>query len=179
VKVLEEAFLRLHERYCKILETYYPAHGSTGFTERNLTNNFVIALENVLGANSICWFEAPIDIDRRKHIDAVVFDLGGKRNFMIESKRFSNPEQKIAEARKDIERLKTPRHFDLVEKNLRGISIEERYAVLLADVWRENARKESIYNTWPNSVYQDACWSKTLKFDGVRNYSLLILAVKL
>lgn len=175
---LEKAFDRLHKRYCKILENYYPAHGSTGFTERNLTNNFVISIEDVLGENSIFWFEAPID--KKKHIDAVVFDVKERSSFMIESKRFSNPEQKIREANNDILRMKYPKHYGLLEKNLK-VEIEYRYAILLADVWQENKKKIKIYDQWPYCVYksQDICWSSKLQFSTLKNYSLLILAVKL
>lgn len=138
---LEKAFEGLHKRYCKILENYYPAHGSTGFTERNLTNNFIISIENILGEDSIFWTEAPIDIEKKKHIDAVVFDIREKSSFMIESKRFSNPEQKIREANNDILRMKDPKHYSLLERNLRKINIKNRYAILLADVWMENEKR--------------------------------------
>jgi hypothetical protein len=177
---LEKAFDGLHKRYCKILESYYPAHGSTGFTERNLTNNFIFSIENVLGENSIFWFEAPIDIKKKKHIDAVAFDVKERSSFMVESKRFSNPEQKIREANNDISRMKDPRHYGLLEKNLRKVKIEYRYAILLADVWQENEKKIKIYDQWPQSVYQgqDVCWSSKLQFNTLDNYSLLILAVK-
>lgn len=181
MNTLEKAFEGLHTRYCKILENYYPAHGSTGFTERNLTNNFIISIENILGENSIFWLEAPIDIEKKKHIDAVVFDIKEKSSFMIESKRFSNPEQKIREANNDIIRMKDPKHYGLLEKNLRKIKIENRYAILLADVWRENEKKITIYEQWPQSVYQgqDVFWANKLQFESLKNYSLLILAVKL
>mgnify|MGYP006423449285 CR=1 FL=1 len=180
MQTLDKAFEKLHERYCKILENYYPAHGSTGFTERNLTSNFVFAIESILGDNSIFWLEAPIDIEKRKHIDAVVFDLKSQSSFLIESKRFSNPEQKILEANNDISRLKNRKHYELLEKKLKT-KINERYAVLLADVWRENEKKREIYDQWPTSVYQkqDVVWSNKSEFNSLKNYSLLILAVKL
>jgi hypothetical protein len=99
---------------------------------------------------------------------------------MVESKRFSNPEQKIREANNDISRMKDPRHYGLLEKNLRKVKIEYRYAILLADVWQENEKKIKIYDQWPQSVYQgqDVCWSSKLQFNTLDNYSLLILAVK-
>lgn len=179
MKELQDAFTMLHDRYKKILENYYPAHGSVGFTERNLTHNFAISLENVLGSSSICWFEAPISIKPKKHIDAIVFDLNQKRTFLIESKRFSNPEQKIEEAKKDIERMKDQNHISLLERNLHGIKIKERYAVLLADVWKENDRKREIYGSWPCDLYPGAFFSMKTGINGIENYSLLILAVKL
>jgi hypothetical protein len=82
------------------LNNYYPAHGGTGFTERN----FVVTLQAVLGDKSISWFEAPLDIKTKTHLDAVVFDSERQCSFMIESKRFSYPDQKIAEVNRDIVR---------------------------------------------------------------------------
>jgi cysteine sulfinate desulfinase/cysteine desulfurase-like protein len=52
----KSAFQKMHQRYCKILNNYYPAHNSNGFTERNLTNNFVYALEGVTGENTYRGF---------------------------------------------------------------------------------------------------------------------------
>lgn len=183
MKHIELAFENLHKRYTKILKNYYPAHGSTGFTERNLTNNFVVSLELALGENSISWFEAPIDTESNKYIDAVVFDLDQKHSFMIESNRFSNPSQKIREAKGDIERMKNPSHYNLLEKgfkDLSNIKIEKRYAILLADVWKETKGKSELFYTWPNSVCDEgnALWAEKFGFENLPNYSLLIVAME-
>ncbi|MGU5889883.1 hypothetical protein [Aeromonas hydrophila] len=70
---LDKLMARLHSRYTTIFSHYYPAHGSTGFTERNLTNNFVSALESLYPGSCFSWFEAPISLTEKKHMDAVVF----------------------------------------------------------------------------------------------------------
>jgi hypothetical protein len=60
LELIQSAFQKPHDRYCKILNIYYPGHKSAGFTERNLTCNFVFCLEQLLGESAISWFEAPI-----------------------------------------------------------------------------------------------------------------------
>ena len=55
---IEIAFDKTINNYCRILNAYYPAHNNTGFTERNLTHNFVKSLESTLGNNAIAWLEA-------------------------------------------------------------------------------------------------------------------------
>jgi hypothetical protein len=97
--LIQSAFQKTHPRYCKILNNYYPAHKSAGFTERNLTGNFVYCLEQLLGENAISWFEAPINLETKEHIDAVVFDMERRCSIQIEAKRFSNPGKKIIEAK--------------------------------------------------------------------------------
>ncbi len=66
LNIFQSAFQKTHSRYCKILNNYYPAHKSAGFTERNLTGNFVYSLEQLLGENAISWFEAQINLDNRR-----------------------------------------------------------------------------------------------------------------
>jgi hypothetical protein len=186
--LLEQASAKTHARYLSILNNYYPAHRGTGFTERNLTNNFVVSLQAVLGEKTISWFEAPLDIKTKTHIDAVVFDLERQCSFMIESKRFSYPDQKIAEVNRDIERLKNPKHCKKLECGLRGTKILKRYGIVLADVWRETARKIEISKTWPN-VLEDKnglFWFNQLAFDKLNssgewkmNYRILIAAYEL
>ncbi|WP_208598941.1 hypothetical protein [Photobacterium angustum] len=78
----------IKQRYMKILSNYYPAHSSTGFTERKLTNNLVLAFERVLGESCISWFEAPICLNNGKHIDAVIFFES--ITILIESKRLTS-----------------------------------------------------------------------------------------
>lgn len=184
-KQLEDAFEKTYDRYFEILTNYYPAHNGTGFTERNLTHNFTISLENVLVGRSVSWFEAPINLKAKNHIDAVVFDLDEKCNFMIEAKRFSSPAGKIAEVKKDIIRMTTPCHYELLEKNLRHIEIQKRYAVVIADVWKENPDKKEIFEDWPACISgkQKGVWSRKKGFEKLpvngewkNNYGLLIAA---
>ena len=39
-EIIDNVFITTVKSYEKILGRYYPAHGSNGFTERNLTFNF-------------------------------------------------------------------------------------------------------------------------------------------
>lgn len=188
IDLLQTAFQKTHQRYCKILNNYYPSHKSTGFTERNLTKNFVLSLELLLGEKSISWFEAPINLETGEHIDAVVFDLEHRCSIMVESKRFSNPSEKKTEAKSDIGRLKNSENHALLERELRGVTIESRYGILLADVWLETKPKFEIFDTWPDcicnkedTVWYEKCGFGELMFDEKwkEHYKLLIAVFKL
>jgi hypothetical protein len=185
LNLIQSAFQKTHARYCKILNNYYPAHKSAGFTERNLTGNFVYCLEQLLGENAISWFEAPINLETKEHIDAVVFDLERKHSILIEAKRFSNPGKKIIEAKSDIERLRNPENHNVLERELRDMTIESRYGIILADVWKETKTKNEIYDTWPESICDrgEVLWSGKCGFEGLeingewKNFYNLLIAV--
>jgi len=51
---IELVFRVLVKRYESLLNRYYPAHNSTGFTERNLSVNFAAAFQNVYPI-SLVW----------------------------------------------------------------------------------------------------------------------------
>lgn len=136
-------------RYRNILSKYYPAHGSTGFTERNLTNNLVASLEFVLGKECISWFEAPICTDTNKHIDAVVFfeDV----TILIEAKRFTSVGSKLNSINEDVDRMFSPKTIAMLESGLLLSKLDrKRYSIVLADVWTETNEKTNVYESWPN-----------------------------
>lgn len=173
IDLIAGALKGTHERYSKILDAYYPAHGSTGFTERNLTHNFVISLRDYLGECSISWFEAPINIGSRKHIDAVVFDPQRNAMFIVESKRFSNPGHAIDSVQSDIDRITDPAHISLLGKGLKVPSIEKRYGIILTDVWLENDKKTDIFRKWPECVIDEnkTAYSGKMKLDNLKTKS--------
>ena len=71
----------MKSKYSTIFQQYYPAHDSTGFTERNLSVNFVEALlENLQVKDAFAWYEAPLP-GKHEHIDAVLFDPSSKSVF--------------------------------------------------------------------------------------------------
>lgn len=182
---LDQVMDRFYNRYSSILSQYYPAHGSTGFTERNLTNNFVSALESLDPDNCLSWFEAPIDITDKKHIDAVVFtetDL-----FLIEAKRFTAPWSQANSVKSDIERMLSPMSLELLENGLRHTIERNRYAVVLADVWTETKGKKDIFERWPECLESGPfLYTKTLEFNGLQiegewkhNYKILVAVLEI
>jgi len=181
---IEKAFDKTINNYCRILSAYYPEHNSTGFTERNLTHNFVKSLESTLGDNSISWLEAPLNLERKLHLDAVVFCPDSKTSFLIEAKRLSNLPKKIDEIKNDIERMSLLDHHRVLEYGL-SFKIEKRYAITITDVWLESEAKKSAYHTWPNCVHNsDKVWSKKGGFNSLdtdknwkNNYHILIAAL--
>ena len=150
--ILQTAFNETIFKYSLILNNYYPAHKSTGFTERNLTTNFVSALEEQLGKQAFAWYEAPLHTEEKLHLDAVVFDKNTSSCFLIESKRFSNLKSKIAQTKHDIERMSHQVHHETLERGLRDFKIEHRYAVVLVDIWTEGTEKTNTYLAWPKCL---------------------------
>lgn len=179
--VIRDAFVEMHHRYKKILNNYYPAHKSTGFTERNLTNNFVAAMEVVNESNCISWFEAPITNDDGLHVDAVIFDLMSNTLFVIEAKRLKS-KSAIGSIRNDIKRMHNKTYINKVEEKLINNKIEKRYAIVLADVWTENPSKNEMFASWPKCIAENTFYySDKLGFDSLsitdewkEKYKLLI-----
>ena len=66
---------KYYDFYYKIFDSIYPAHNSTGFTERNQTVNFSKAIESLYD-DVISWFEYPVGDN--KHIDAIIINKGLK-----------------------------------------------------------------------------------------------------
>lgn len=187
--IINSAMEEMHSRYISILSQYYPAHNSTGFTERNLTNNFVFALEKTLDKECISWFEAPISKDSSKHIDAVVFfdDI----TILIEAKRFTSANAKAQSVISDLGRMHSVDSIEVLEK---GLGVREnkrkRYSIVLADVWTETEAKTSVYTFWPscitNNSNYDFIYSDTLSFSDqpgkgqwLHNYKILIAVSKI
>jgi len=146
-------------KYQHILSCFYPAKGSTGFVERNLTVNWSKAAEVVCGSeNVISWFEFQFGKNNKKHIDALVWDRSAGNLFLLESKRFSNLPSKICEIGDDIVRLQ-----DLFEeiKEEKGARIEldkvhHCYGVILADVWPKKGiqcPKRTILESYENCTF--------------------------
>ena len=73
-QALQTAFDKTINKYSLILNNYYPAHNSTGFTERNLTCNFVNSLVEVLDdqakdEQAFAWYEAPLSAEEKLHLE--------------------------------------------------------------------------------------------------------------
>ena len=137
------------DSYSQIFSHYYPAHNSTGFTERNLTCNFAFAIKSLYPNDSFIWFEAPIDLKNSKHVDAVAFIPSKKAMLIIEAKRFSNLKQKIREIEEDIERIQNLEHYYLLKTGLVGsIVVEFAIGIILSDIWLETDGKTRWFQQW-------------------------------
>ena len=144
--LFQPIFKEMVERYKMIFSCIYPAFGKTGFTERNLTSNFVAASESVYGKDCRAWFEMPIRKSKKEHFDAMLWDQSQERNFlaMIEAKRFSNPENKMHSFLWDILRMTSENAFSEVALCQGG----DRYIIALADVWLDTKPKKKIFEKW-------------------------------
>jgi len=191
---LETSFYTMCERYNTMLKDFYPAKGSTGFTESNQVHIFVNALTETLDDDLVVeWLEFPW-IDKKQHIDAIVYSPKYKTIFYIEAKRFTM-KSKIQSISNDISRILNPRPFlnrDFIkEHNLKNI--KDEYIVALSDVWLETKWKKSIPNWWMSDdtdsfknflkVDYNIDWSEAQQYceelKSISNYCLLMSCKKI
>ena len=174
--ILKNSFEKMTLEYKRILEGFYPARGSAGFTEQNQTFNFVTALKNMLEReDTVQWLEFPW-IDPKQHIDAVVYSPHHKSIFFIESKRFYN-QKKLDKILDDVERVMNPmlkannevteKGFEFLKPHLTSGDIEDiqKYVVVLGDVWLDKSKvKRKVPAWWLGSL--DKAKNK-LDFEGL------------
>lgn len=135
-ELISRTFETTCQSYKHILENYYPAHDSNGFTERNLTFNFS---HNYLSENkeAIIWQECPLKDG--KHFDTLIIDDQKNSIVIVEAKRL-NSEGKLNEIVNDFDRI-------VKFNNEIGLKGERRnydiYGLLLIDVWVSKKRGEN------------------------------------
>lgn len=161
--MIEIILKRMQARYSRMLDTYYPAFGTTGFTERNLTFNFCHEAL-CLNENLIVWQEAPLS-NKEEHLDSIIFDDVNKSIYIVEAKRLG-AEGAIFSIKNDMERLE-----DLSKQwtKIRGIDdcyVPERknyikYFVILVDLW---APRKSTEDTVKNLNKYNSFAEKVGKF---------------
>ncbi|MCD4737283.1 MAG: hypothetical protein K8R53_14665 [Bacteroidales bacterium] len=157
---IKEVFTKTCWRYEQMLEDYYPSHGNTGFTERNITFNFCCAfLKENNDENLIIWQEVPIkdkeDKSYRDHIDSLIIDDKNRTLFLIEAKRL-NETEKMNSIRKDFKRLKNNwSSINFGKKEDR--KSYHKYLLILADFWKPDKKKE------PNKKQELFDWFKDFK----------------
>lgn len=142
------AVLREYENlYVRILNEYYPAKRSVGFTERNQSVNLSKSLEKI-HPDSFSWFEVPFSEDSKGHIDALIVNKETKEIFIVEAKRFSNVNKKIRDVCCDIERIDKISNVRSLIEELENRETYSIYGVILADVWTETTKKKMIADLW-------------------------------
>ena len=153
--MLEKVFETYKDIYLKIVDSFYPSLGSTGFQERNLTVNFSKAYEKTFENEMVfSWFELQFGENKDNHFDCVIVNQSKKEIYFVESKRFTNTTSKTASIRHDVKRIQ-----DYVDKDF---SIDERfdkfkefkvYGLILADIWLENNKKIAVYDRFINKTF--------------------------
>ncbi len=150
----EQAFKAYSKIYTELLSKFYPAKGSTGFPERNLSVNFSKAYEKVASEDNIfTWFELQIGERSNEHLDAMIINFSTREILLIEAKRYSNPVKKVQEIIDDVRRMSIT---DWAQELTTGrgtagklmgkmdISTFNIYGIVLADIWLEGNTKKSI-----------------------------------
>lgn len=162
-KIIEE----YTSAYKKILQSYYPAKRSVGFTERNQSVNFSKAIEKQY-PSSFTWFEVPFEDNSRNHFDAMVVIPENMEIFIIEAKRFSDGHEKVISVGNDIKRINNSMNILGAIKNIENFENYIVYGVILADVWTETTIKNKIKDKWnlnENGFFEDKGFVKKLNFD--------------
>jgi len=167
---IKEAFEHYFQKYTRIFESFYPATGSDGFVERNLTNNFVNELTTLLDdknstpdcensllqdVNSFSWYEISIPKSgngtKKGHIDAVLFSPKHESIFYIEAKRLStyrgNFKKRIESITSDFNRIIDVENRDSIKSRV-GHEFKNEYIICLADFWISNNYKEIPNKNW-------------------------------
>lgn len=143
--VINESFNVMVSSYIRTLTDFYPARGSTGFTEANQVHIYINALMHCLEDDSaVSWLEFPWVL-KKQHIDGFIYSPKHKSVFYIEAKRLSQKKKK-QEIVRDIERLHCD-NKDFINQN--GIvDFEHEYVIALSDVWLETKWKKSMPEWW-------------------------------
>ncbi len=142
--LISNSFEVMCRSYEQILSSFYPARGSTGFTEQNQVHNYINALKQSLSdENSVHWLEFPW-ADKSHHIDGMVFSPKHKTIFYIEAKRISISGKKNSIMR-DIQRVIDEDRTFISENK---IQVENEYLIVLSDVWLEDKWKTAIPSWW-------------------------------
>lgn len=160
--ILLESYYRMISDYGNIFRSYYPAHNSTGFMERNLTFYFCKALIDRLSDGSpmkqpFAWMEPPLP-DKNQHMDAFVYSphAGQETAFFIEAKRFSDVTQKLQEVKDDIGRILNPKNRNhILGTQETPLPCKRQYLVYLADVWIMDGEKEKFPEKWSGNYDGD------------------------
>lgn len=150
--MIETILKRMQARYSRMLDTYYPAFETTGFTERNLTFNFCHEAL-CLNENMIVWQEVPLS-DKAQHLDSIIFDDAGKSIYIIEAKRLG-ADDAISSIENDMERLEElstdwTKIRGVDDSKIRGIDDccvpkrtgYKKYFVILVDLWAPHGSTE-------------------------------------
>ena len=94
---IDKVLQRYKENYCRIFEKIYPSHGSTGFTERNLSANFAKAYESI-SPDAVTWYEVQFGQKNNLHYDTMIINPTKKEIVIVESKRLSHVKKKVGES---------------------------------------------------------------------------------
>ena len=157
---LKCVFENYQQHYSKIFDYMYPAKNSTGFTERNLSVNFIKGYESaraMYDEKIVSWYEFQFGEKNNYHVDAVMWNISLGELYVIESKRFNNPSAKIREIDADINRI-----YALVDElksecatskqRIPINNISQIFGVILADAWNETKIKNNIITISNNSI---------------------------
>ena len=150
---IDNVFNEYRSRYVNIFRKLYPAKGSTGFQERNLTVNFASSYEKLAekqGNDCIVWYEFQFGKKSNEHLDAIIIDRTSKQIFLIEAKRFKS-NRKIESIGKDIRRiteLKEELKNDSLNERISDIEHFNFIGIILADTWIGRPLRTGIYNSF-------------------------------
>ncbi len=149
--IIKEVFDKMVKEYQRFLRLYYPAHGSNGFTERNLTFNFCHQYlnyhKNQNTKDIIVWQEIPTAnpecSKRNNHFDSLIIAKNKIENngsiFYIESKRIRNTSRHNS-LKADLTKIQNSYKFI---PDYESFQTYDKFAILLADIWILNENEDN------------------------------------
>lgn len=159
--ICQSVFKKLHQRYETIFTEFRPSRKGVGFTEINLTHNFINALKEELKESELVeWLEFPWTHDGSKRIDGLVLSKKDKWIMYIEAKRFQE-EKQVKKLNADLQEIKNfcrCEEFSEIFRYNHGIDdikTYRHYMVAIADVWTQTGFPEwkiEIPFSWKNPV---------------------------
>jgi hypothetical protein len=165
--IISDSFYKMVNSYDKTLEKFYPARGSTGFTEANQVHIYINSLTSSLAdENLVSWLEFPWE-QKKQHIDGFIYSPKHKTVFYIEAKRISHTKKK-KEIIGDIKRLCSADKKFIAENKV--TDYKNQYIIVLSDVWLENKWKKSIPEWWCG---YDNIPKQILQWESVTSNSLI------
>ena len=165
---VDKVLQRYKENYCRIFEKLYPSHGSTGFTERNLSVNFAKAYESI-SPDAVTWYEVQFGPKNNLHYDTMIINPTKKEIVIVESKRLSHVKKKVGEIGEDIQRIREFKTKHLAEFTDRIPDLQDYsvVGVILADIWTEGDLKPAVKDSFCKKtfgqlhlpqLFEDASW---------------------
>jgi hypothetical protein len=200
LRIAKTAFENMAIEYTQLLDRFYPAKDSSGFTERNLTYRFCKTFEAALVQSNVgacfSWMEFPLTKQKKEngkrvsapHLDSVIFVFHDDQISVvyIEAKRITenNYDQKYDSIISDIRRMKSESNRASVLEQVyhkASLSQKNEYICFAADVWIGNKKRSHEVPGWwetalPNSIgpsKQQMTFQKEIKKYDSSSYNLL------
>lgn len=167
IKTIDIIMNKSVDYYRNVFNTFYPAFGGNGLTERNQSFNFCRHYMDIV-KDAVVWQELPIKYktdnkEVKGHIDSLIIDKTNKIILLIEAKRITKGrvDSKVESIAADFGRLIDNPRYPYQERDpWRTSTLDyENYAtyiLLLTDIWcsnKKNDKRRKLIDNWNSTDY--------------------------